>query len=244
MTTTRRIGDAAAPPAASTLPAPAPRDSARPPSLPAPLARLTDDAHRPRRTVGSVPAGWLPPPRLERAVAALLPDAIADHQRALVPAGRQQIRAALSRLALSCRLEDMPARAWETHLSDFIADLAETPPDIIDDTCRRWRRGHKFWPTICEFLALSEPALYRRRRVLERLKALARVAETPAPGNAVDRDWYFAVVVGGAPRATSGVTARGAGKGAAARRIGPRPSPDRRPGVDGPDDDPNGGATA
>lgn len=123
----------------------------------------------------------------------MLPAAVAEHERALVPSAPEETRMALSRLAMSCRLEDMPDRAWEMHLSDFIEDLGDMPPDIVHDACRRWRRTNRFWPTISEFLELVGPELRKRRRDLDRLKVLAHVAENSAPGNDVDSDWYAKV---------------------------------------------------
>ena len=170
-------------------PAPAPRATARPPSLPAPLARLTGDAHRAGLTVGFIPSGWTPPAAIRPEDAAALPGLIAALERALAPAEPAAIRLHLSRLAMNCRIEDLPERAWEMHLTDFMADLAEVPEDIVAHACAVWRRTQKFWPTIAEFLELTGWRLRQRRTELARLRVLAQVAANPAPDGRVTREW-------------------------------------------------------
>lgn len=168
---------------------PAPRATARPPSLPAPLARLTGDGHRAGLTVGFIPSSWTPPAAIRPEEAAALPGLIAALEQALIPAEPRAIRLHLSRLAMNCRIEDLPERAWEMHLADFMADLAEVPEDIVAEACAVWRRTRKFWPTIAEFIEMTSWRLRNRRTELARLRVLARVAVNPAPQGMVTRAW-------------------------------------------------------
>lgn len=166
---------------------------AKPPSLTAPLASLTSDSHRPRVVVGFIANGWTPPAMINPDVAKTIPAQIVEHEIALTPADPRAVRVHLTRLAMNCRMEDMPAKAWEMHLADFIADLSDVPEDIVMECCTVWRRTQKFWPTISEFLEMTVWRLRKRRADLERLRVLERVAENPAPNGMVTMDWLRVV---------------------------------------------------
>lgn len=185
---------------------PVPRETARPNSLPACLERITDDHHRPTIIVGTMSGGdWLPPVALSEVQASVLKDTLASFAQALEPAHPDVAWALLSRLAMNCRLEEMPDKVWQMHLDDFVSDLSDVPEDLIAEACRCWRRWKRFWPTISEFLALVGPELARRRWTLRRLQVLARVAFDPAPDGIATREWLDRVI-GGHTRALSRVS--------------------------------------
>ncbi len=136
----------------------------------------------------------MPPVALSEVQGSLLKDTLASFAQALEPAHPDVARAPLPRLAMNCRLEEMPDKVWQMHLDDFVTDLGDVPEDLIAEACRLRRRRDKFWPTISEFLALVEPELARRRRTFRRLQVLARVASNPAPDGIATREWIDRVV--------------------------------------------------
>ena len=139
--------------------------------------------------IGFVPVGWTPPARLSSERAEGVSQAIAAHEAALMPAEPDDLRRVLSRLAMSCQMEDISAQVWSIRLSDFIEDVGHVPLDLVADACTQWRRTRKFWPVVADFLALIESELKARRRTMERLKVLERVAQEPAPDGIVNREW-------------------------------------------------------
>ena len=182
-----------------------PRENESTASLPACLERITVDSHKPSLIVGMLSCGdWVPPVALSEVEASALPDALAKFAQLLEPAQPDATRALLSRLAMSCRLEDMSEEPWRMHLDDFVADLSDVPEDLIAKACRLRRRREKFWPTISEFLALVEPELGWRRRTFRRLEVLTRVASDPAPDGIATEEWVERVD-GGHTRALSRV---------------------------------------
>ena len=155
---------------------------------------MTDDYFRPGLIIGFLPSGWVPPPSISDGVKSDLELAIASHEQALISADKETARALLARLSMSVRLEDMPESVWTMHLEDYISDLGDCPADILEKACRNWRQRQKFWPTISEFLELVRQDISERRQVLERLRVLKRVAEHPAPGGEVTREWHNRVI--------------------------------------------------
>ena len=167
-----------------------PRETESTASLPACLEWITADGHKPTVIVGMLSDGnWVPPVALSEVEASELPDALAKFAQLLEPAQSDAARELLSRLAINCRLEEMPEKMWRIHLDDYVADLSDVPEDLIAEACRRWRRREKFWPTISEFLPLVEPELGWRRRTFRRLEVLTRVASDPAPDGTATREW-------------------------------------------------------
>ena len=163
--------------------------------LPECLEAITADGHKPTIIVGTVSGGdWVPPVALSEVQASVLKDTLASFAQTLEPAHPDVARALLSRLAMNCRLEEMPDKVWQVHLDDFVTDLSDVPEDLIAEGCRCWRRREKFWVTISEFLALVRPEVARRRRTLRRLQVLARVASDPAPDGIATREWIDRVV--------------------------------------------------
>lgn len=182
-----------------------PRETESTASLPACLEWITADGHKPTVIVGMLSDGnWVPPVALSEDQASEFEGALAKFAQLLEPAQSDAARELLSRLAINCRLEEMPEKMWRMHLDDFVADLVDVPEDLIAEACRLWRRWKKFWPTISEFLALIEPELGRRRRTLRRLQVLARVVSDPAPDGIATGEWVERVD-GGHTRAISRV---------------------------------------
>ena len=154
---------------------------------------LLDNNHRPEKVSGVNWSGWLPPTSISDEVKNALPEIIAACERSLVPATHEEATVILMRLSISCRMEGMTKATWKGHLQDFIEDMGELPPDILQEACRRWRRDNKFWPAISEFLKLANPLLKERRRTAERLHTLQRVGDNPAPDNTLTFGWYLQV---------------------------------------------------
>lgn len=163
------------------------------PSLPGPLASVTGDDHRWRSTIGFNPTGWTPPPRVSDRMAAALPKAIEVFERSMTPAPYAEIHLALSKLSVSCRIEDMSEKAWELRLDTCIEDLGDVPSDILHDALAKWRQTEKFWPMTSELRAIIDPMIAERRRRLKRLKVLKNVADNPSPSDDVEFTWYLEV---------------------------------------------------
>lgn len=91
---------------------------------------------------------------------------------ALWKAGPEYVATALLRLqAHYWRPDFTPAQAKELY-ADFIEDLSDLPPDILDEAIRQYRRDpeRKFFPRPGEILGLAEPMLTERRRAVYRLE--------------------------------------------------------------------------
>lgn len=124
------------------------------------------DHHHPS-PIFTVPLTGYPPCSLNKEQKASLPNVIAEVKPSFIPASTEEISLALSRLAMSCRIEDNHDIAWEIHLTDFVEDLEDVPLDILQNACREWRRNNKFWPPICEFLKLTSPQMRKRKNIQE-----------------------------------------------------------------------------
>ena len=119
------------------------------------------------------------PYHIEDQIVPMLSEAIAGYEQFVIPASAFETRRELTELAMSCRMEQRLDHEWKIHLNNFLEDLENIPLDIIQDTCRFWRKTEKFWPTIAEFLKLAEPKLAERLSILGKLKILQNIAEYP-----------------------------------------------------------------
>lgn len=154
-----------------------------------------DDCHLSgAAVVGFIPGDWRPPASLNAAQKAEVDTALVEFTAAMQPAAPGAIAIALGNLALAVRMHDMPEAAWRMHLDQFAEDLAEYPLDIIEATCREWRRTQRFWPTIAEFLEIAGPKLRLRKSTLRRLHALQCIGDNPAPGGRITAEWFRCVV--------------------------------------------------
>lgn len=156
------------------------------------------DGHRPMSTTGFIGSGYLPPPRLSEREKLDVESALDAIEAALVPARKDETIAELAKLAVVCRVEDRSEKAWAVFFDAMAEDMSEYPIDIVEESCRRWRRSSKFFPTISDMIQIASPLLARRRTQRERLLMLSRVAKNPAPYGDVTLEWYR-MIRSGAP---------------------------------------------
>lgn len=160
------------------------------PRLPDSLAPLLRDDHQPRSVTGFLPSsGYLPPACLDERQKSDLGDALVTIETSLIPATNDELLRSLGSLVAVCRMEDRRESEWAVVFEVFAEDLADYPPDIIAETCRKWRREQKFFPTIAEFLGLAKPLLSARLKIRNRLMMLKKVSESPAPNGDVTIEW-------------------------------------------------------
>ena len=84
----------------------------------------------------------------------------------------------------------------------YVEDLEHLPEEIIDEACKRWRRQHKFWPTISELLEEchrvepwerpGQDDYHEGRRAYRRCAVLDSIRRNPAPGCIITREWLEA----------------------------------------------------
>jgi hypothetical protein len=97
---------------------------------------------------------------------------LAGLKEALWMAGPDYVATAILRLqAHYWRPDFSPAQAKELY-ADYIEDLADLPPDILDAAIGQYRRDpeRKFFPRTGELLGLAAPLLEERRRAVARLE--------------------------------------------------------------------------
>lgn len=93
-------------------------------------------------------------------------------KQALWASGPEYVATSLMRLqAHYWRPDFTEAQARELYV-DFIEDLGELPPDILDEAIRQYRRDPeaRFFPRPGDLLATAKPLLEERRRAVSRLE--------------------------------------------------------------------------
>lgn len=96
-----------------------------------------------------------------------------DLRAAMWASGPEYVATSLLRLqAHYWRPDFTPAQAKELY-ADYIEDLSELPPDILDEAIREYRRNPeaRFFPRTGELLGLAAKNLEERRRAISRLEA-------------------------------------------------------------------------
>lgn len=114
----------------------------------------------------------------------------------MTPAEPEEIHLALSRLSVSCRIEEMSDAAWAMRLETCIEDLSDVPSDILHEALAKWRAKQKFWPMTSDLRELIDPLMSKRRIQIKRLRTLRNVSENPAPGSDVEFMWLMKVSKG------------------------------------------------
>lgn len=129
-------------------------------------------------------AGWNLPPLSDadrKRLSSELPRALAGHSEGLRPATPEQIVTDLTRLSLHFWQADRPANHFKMVIADYVHDLADVPADILQDAIRQIRQTCQWFPKLADIIAITAPALARRRQELDRMRRLAEhVRATPA----------------------------------------------------------------
>lgn len=100
------------------------------------------------------------------------PLVLAGLKEALWRAGPEYVATAMLKLqAHYWRPDFSPAQAKELY-ADYIEDLSDLPPDILDAAIGQYRRNpeSKFFPRTGELLGFAAPMLEERRRAVLRLE--------------------------------------------------------------------------
>ena len=119
--------------------------------------------------------------------------AIDAHERTLIPAPPERIANCLAALAVNTARPNLPEATWARFMTTLIADLANTPPNILDAACREWRHREVFFPRATNLLALIRSPLAKRVYNLKRLHMIAAIADCPTPATGPNWDWLIAV---------------------------------------------------
>ena len=138
-----------------------------PPTLPG-----MEPAHRPR---------WEPPAWVPSSIKKLIPSALAQLDRALTPAPRDEIIAELTRIGFHF-WADRPKSSWTVVLNDYARLLGDVPLDIFRAALDAYLLAHggEWFPKLSQIMDHVRPLLAARQIMRRRLQDLEKAATQQA----------------------------------------------------------------
>ena len=122
---------------------------------------------------------------------------LSDYEGLVTPVHPKALAVILHKLAACVILPDKGD--FGTAMAAYLEDLEHFPEDILAEACKRWRRKHKFWPTISELIAEcrhtepweapGEDDYSEGRRAYRRCAVFDSIRRNPAPGSIITRHW-------------------------------------------------------
>lgn len=114
----------------------------------------------------------------------------------LLPSDEQTTRGLVARFVASMQVQNTDPAVLAIQGEDFVEGLADMPAGIIAETCKQWRESSAFFPHISEFLKVARELKRGLERDHDRLQAMLRVADHPAPDGVVTDRWYHDMIRG------------------------------------------------
>jgi hypothetical protein len=130
--------------------------------------------------VQGLPTRWEPPRRLSPAERQTAIDAVATLQAMLRPSTRDELDRQIGRLYL-LGANQPSGDARKVIFAEYREFLAQIPPDILKAGADKHIATCQWWPKISDLLALMQPELDQRRRMLDRAERLAALGPQEQP---------------------------------------------------------------
>jgi hypothetical protein len=130
--------------------------------------------------VQGLPTRWEPPRRLSPAERQTAIDAVATLQAMLRPSTRDELDRQIGRLYL-LGANQPSGDARKMIFAEYRSFLAQVPPDILQAGTDRHIASCPFWPKVADLMALMQPDLDERRRMLARAERLAALGPQEQP---------------------------------------------------------------